>query len=283
MAPKPIDILGQRFGRLYVVRISDKRPGKERAWVCKCDCGKETLVPGSRLRGGLTESCGCTNREPRGIKTNPEHDLTGQRFGRWMVESRDVTRRTRGVAYWRVRCDCGTYGSVPRRRLVRGFSLSCGCAQREGARVRFLKHDASNHELGGVWRSMLDRCGNPKSAPWKDYGGREISVCARWSDSSTGFAAFVADMGPRPSRKHQIERNNNDGNYEPTNCRWATIDEQAHNRRSSRFVELNGRRMVLAEAARALGMSWSGLAGRLDRNVPTPGLTPITPARKKAA
>jgi hypothetical protein len=110
------------------------------------------------------------------------------------------------------------------------------------------------------WCNMKQRCFDENSTFYRDYGGRGITVCDRWLD----FVNFFADMGNRPSTKHTIERINNDGNYEPSNCRWATRKEQANNRRSRRILELNGERKSLTEWATQLGIDKRRLHYRLN-------------------
>lgn len=101
-----------------------------------------------------------------------------------------------------------------------------------------------------VWRCMKDRCRNPNNPSWKHYGGRGITVCQRWKDS---FPAFYADMGPRTTPKHSIDRINNDGNYEPINCRWATWSEQKLNSRSgAKPMNLRGKKFGRLIALHAL-------------------------------
>lgn len=110
-----------------------------------------------------------------------------------------------------------------------------------------------------VWGTMIQRCGNPKNKKYPEYGGRGIAVCERWRKS---FADFLADMGNRPSNEHQIDRIDNDGNYEPSNCRWVTRRQNTQNTRHNRLVEFNGETLSLAEWSRRTGFSYDCLRER---------------------
>lgn len=117
------------------------------------------------------------------------------------------------------------------------------------------------HDSYSVWKRMRERCTSPNCPKFKDYGGRGITVCKRWDS----FELFVLDMGPRPSSKHQIDRIENDGNYEPGNCKWATNKENCRHRRSSRYLAYNGEILALCVWADKLGMSEETIASRIKR------------------
>lgn len=114
----------------------------------------------------------------------------------------------------------------------------------------------------GAWLKMLARCCNPLHPAYPNYGGRGISVCLRWQRS---FQAFLEDVGPRPSKDHQLERRNNNGSYNRTNCYWATRVAQGNNKRNNRWISFRGERLTIAQWAARLGISWHTLEGRLSR------------------
>jgi hypothetical protein len=149
-------------------------------------------------------------------------DLTGQRFGRLTVVCR-VKNHRNGRARWLCRCDCGGERSPQGNHLKHGKISSCGCYRAELSFV----HGMTNTPTYQTWGNMIARCTNPKNTGYYLYGGRGISICERWFD----FNNFFADMGKRPPRK-SLDRIDNDGNYEPSNCRWATRKEQRRNQRT---------------------------------------------------
>ena len=130
------------------------------------------------------------------------------------------------------------------------------------------RHGAAAADYGkrpkeyGIWKTMRNRCNSPASQRWPAYGGRGVKVCDRWQDS---FAAFIDDMGPRPSPDHSLDRIDNGGNYEPGNCRWATRSEQVLNRECVVRYEWNGRMMTPTEIAAETGIPYQVLYQRLHR------------------
>jgi hypothetical protein len=155
-------------------------------------------------------------------------NLTGQRFGRLAVLQEAGARH--GNRYWRCECDCGGETTVRTKSLRNGDTNSCGCLWLEIIKASNATHRLTETPEYRAWRAAKDRCYNPNTWNFHNYGGRGISMCDRWRNS---FEAFYADMGPRPSAQHSIDRINNDGNYEPDNCRWSTRKEQRANRRDN--------------------------------------------------
>jgi len=206
-------------------------------------------------------------------------DITGQRFGMLTVLSR-AENGPQGKAMWLCSCDCGDGCIVAGTALRAGARTSCS-KHRTAAQAK-ASHGHPTHGLSGTpehraWASMRNRCNSPAAAAYHDYGGRGIRVCDRWNS----FEAFYADMGPRPSPAHSIDRIDNDGNYEPANCRWTTNVEQMRNRRRTRYVRHNGMVATIPAMAGALGITRSSLYNMAARRqkgfefVPRQSPTPI--------
>ncbi len=177
---------------------------------------------------------------PRKTTTIP----LGSKFGLLTVEAYVGFFQKNGTThkwhYYRCRCDCGDETILTDRALVTGNTKSCGCWYR--------KHGHAGDRRSPTyraWLAMRQRCLNPNAKNYPGWGGRGITICKRWDS----FKNFLADMGERPDGL-QLDRRDNDGPYSPENCRWATAEEQANNRRSSRLETMDGRTQTLTQWAR---------------------------------
>lgn len=196
----PIDLTGQRVGKLTVVRFVESRKGK-RMWLCRCDCGGETMATYVQLKYGEKKSCGCIGN----------------------------------------------------------------------GRVSHGKSDTPTYK---IWHSMVERCRNPNDQSYKGYGGRGITVCDRWKS----FQNFLDDMGEKPPGL-SLDRIDNNGDYSPENCRWATALTQASNRRTNVVLSYNGISQSIAAWARDTGLTKSCILHRLKSGWTIEQTLTISPSR----
>ncbi len=194
-------------------------------------------------------------------------DLTGQRFGKLVVQQ-CVRSESRYRLIWGCICDCGNSKEVYASLLRNGKTQSCGCLRKEqatlfsqGHRVN-VTHGMSKTKVFSIWKAMNLRCYNPNNSSYKEYGGRGITVCDRWRGKE-GLEAFLIDMGHPPTDKHSLDRIITDGNYDPSNCRWATSKQQARNRRDNRILEYAGNKMCVADWADLLNVNHEIIRGRI--------------------
>lgn len=180
-------------------------------------------------------------------------NLEGMKFGRLLVlcQADRLGIRTR----WLCKCDCGAEKAVATGHLRSGRTASCGCKKQEGNR---LTHGMTGTRVHQIWQAMRARCSRPDPRRSLDYKTRGITVCERWM---TSFESFLEDMGV-PGDHQSIDRIDNDGNYEPGNCRWATASEQAINKTNTRKVLVNGVEVAVHKAAKEAGISKSAIDWR---------------------
>lgn len=232
-------MVGQQCGQLTVLSDAGADKNGERLFLCRCTCGQLATVIGTRLRSGCTKSCGCFRR------TWAIKDRIGQTYGQLTVVA-EAGANMHGQRLFLCRCSCGKTTTVTGGSLSTGNTKSCGCLSVATVVARSTRHgcasrDAKTPEYRS-WAAMWARCSNTREHIRDDYAGRGISVCERWKS----FENFLADMGPMPSPKYSIDRVNNDGNYELSNCQWATRSQQARNRR-----------MLATNSSGVTGVSWN--------------------------
>lgn len=196
-------------------------------------------------------------------------DLVGRRFDKLLVLSYAGPAK-RWQHRWLCQCDCGKTSEVQGGNLKSRNTKSCGCDRVHVTRANKTTHGCAVHGRQSaeyrIWCGIKERCYRSQSKSYADYGARGITMSTAWSES---FEQFLHDMGPRPTKKHSIERRNNDGNYECGNCIWATAKQQAANRRprsDTRWVDHNGQLVPAATKARLCGIPVSTLYARLTRS-----------------
>lgn len=214
-----IEMTGNIYGRLTVMENAGSSQ-----WWCDCECGQRKLVSGSALRGGRTLSCGCLQDENR--RGDKARDISGETYGRLTVIRREGTADSEHPL-WLCECECGNTCLIKGGKIGKEVN-SCGCLR---APVRASSDGLGyGHPLFQCWSGAKSRCLDVHDPKYHRYGGRGITMCDRWLNS---FRYFVEDMGDRPAGA-SLDRVDNDGNYEPGNCRWATPLEQNQNRSNSR-------------------------------------------------
>lgn len=185
-------------------------------------------------------------------------NITGNRYGMLTVLKRQDTDGIDQIT-WLCLCDCGREKVVRGISLRKGITKSCGCLRTKTITDFNTTHGGRNLAEYGIWQHMLNRCRNKNVPEYRLYGGKGISVCDRWQD----FKNFIDDMGSRPSKNHSIDRKNVDGNYEPSNCRWATSKEQQRNRTNNVLYTYRGITASLAELCDLHGLKYKTVHRRL--------------------
>lgn len=191
-------------------------------------------------------------------------DLIGKKFTYLTVLKKhkkgdfyNIDKSIKGRINWICKCKCGAIVLVSSRYLIAGYTKSCGCLTLE--RSYGQTKELSYHS----YIAMMGRCNNPKNGKYKDYGGRGIKVCERWTES---YKNFKEDMGDRINRKLTLERKDVNGNYEPTNCKWATNKEQSRNKRNNKWLIYKGRKMILQDWAAFFEISQTSLYNKIKRS-----------------
>ena len=194
-------------------------------------------------------------------------DLTGQRFGRLTVIERAkdyVQPNGRHIVMWLCKCDCGNTCEVRSANLQRGATVSCGCFGKEQRAKANIKHHKTNTKIYGVWSGMVQRCTNPKTINYHNYGGRGITVCDEWLHDFRAFYDWAMANGYKDDLT--IDRIDSNGNYEPSNCRWATRTEQNNNTRRNHFITYNGKTQTLAQWAKEYNIPYKRLCERINQS-----------------
>lgn len=206
-------VIGSRFNKWTIVSDAGKDVKSNKLFLCQCDCGAQKVLRLTTLKANKSIQC----KKCRMDSFNKITDIVGEKFGNSTVIKRVENKL--GQSQYLCRCDCGTERNILGYLLKSNRSTKC-------PRCRVKTHGMSYTSTFKIWTGMLRRCTNQNFKAFKYYGGRGISICDRWLK----FENFLSDMGIRPPNL-SIDRINNDGNYEPSNCRWATASQQRNNQR----------------------------------------------------
>lgn len=190
--------------------------------------------------------------------------IIGSKFGRLLVVKYSHSLPVNGKQrhYYICLCDCGSEKRILASALNPNGSKSCGCLRRDVTIKRGTSHGLYYHPLWRTYQNIIARCEAPNHKSFHNYGGRGIGMCPKWRND---FLSFVADMGTKPSPKHSIDRVNNDGNYEPGNCKWKTMKEQSFNRRTNLLITIGEITQPLGMWCRQYGKKYSMVNHRLRK------------------
>jgi hypothetical protein len=248
-----IDRTGQIYGHLTVIKEAPRNSERVR-WLCRCDCGQGIEVDGNRLH--RKQDCGC-------VPHSSLVDFTARRFGRLIAINREPNQN--GRTMWLCSCDCGESTVVWAYSLIEGKIRSCGCLRRETSiqigSTSMLRHGFYNTRIYHIWEGMKRRCNSPKAIGFKNYGGRGINYCSEWKEPEA-FIEWAMENGYRNGLTLDRWPDNN-GNYEPGNCRWVPTRVQARNKRNNVFLEVNGERKTVMDWAEELGVKYHVIRTRM--------------------
>lgn len=188
-------------------------------------------------------------------------DLKGRKYGRLTVIKKAEKRGREQT--WLCECDCGNSCVVRGANLRNGHTKSCGCYNKERIIETQTIHGMRNTRLYNIWNHMRQRCLNPNHKRYADYGGRGITICEEWRNDFQAFYDWAMKNGYQDNLT--IDREDNDGNYEPSNCRWSNDKEQSNNRRNNHYVSCKGMELTIAQWSEKTGINQTTIQARLDK------------------
>jgi len=254
---KFIDLMERRFGRLVVIEAAGTSVYGNKLWACRCDCGQVKNVGSNHLVGTHpARSCGCLQKERYAALGKKQFkDLTGKRFTRLTVI--ETAGKAKGYTLWKCVCDCKAVTKVMSGYLLSGKTRSCGCLKRDLAATncrtnveqrRRCIESCTTHGYSGTpeyacHNQINQRCSNPNTKGWNNYGGAGVRVCPEWNPKEGGsFEQFITDVGPKPEPKHlySLGRILDMGDYAPGNAFWMSRAEQGLAQRNKRALKALG-------------------------------------------
>lgn len=266
-----VDLTGQKFGKLTVIKLHGFNKRNKAIWECKCDCGSDKIVmaTNSNLRNWKLPSCGCWAKEIE--LENKKRERIGKTYNKLTIIDYAYTKDN--ITYWKCKCNCGNKELIilPYSKLTSGQTKSCGCLFQDNLKkIRSgekqppnLKHGDTGTRLYHIYSGMKDRCCNKRNKDYADYGGRGIKVCKEWYDSYTTFKKWAISNGYQDNLT--IDRKDVNGNYCPENCRWTDIIQQNNNKRTNIIIKYNGRNFSLKQLSELIGINYQTLYDRYKK------------------
>lgn len=247
------NLVGKNFGKLTVIELAPKTKNRSILWKCICECGNSKIAKNKNLIEGITTDCGCISKQ--GYKE-------GQKIARLKLVKQIPVSRGKS---WQCLCDCGNKLKVKESLIRDGSVKSCGCLLREYRSIGNITHNLSNTRLNKIYQGMKNRCYLKTSVSYKNYGGRGIKICNEWLgiNGFVNFYKWALTSGYKDELT--IDRIDNNGNYEPNNCRWITVLEQQNNTRTNRWFEYKDEKLTLSQIARKYNINISTLSHRLKK------------------
>lgn len=255
------NIIGRRFGKLTVLEFAPPKKHKNIYLICKCDCGRTKQIPLTFLKDGRVSSCGCDI---------DKRNIIGKKFGSLTVLERI---KLNGRYFYCCKCECGKIINVRCDSLLDGNVRSCGCKQHELLKKANGKHNLSRTRIQKIYAGMINRCYLPSCPSYKNYGAKGITVCDEWRGEN-GLVNFCnwaikngyeEDILPNGRNRVTIDRINNNGNYEPQNCRWVDMKTQLNNYSKNVCVEYNGETYTLTQLSEKYNIEFSTLSRRYKK------------------
>ena len=265
------DYIGKKYGMLTVIGASPKTHRYSNKFDFQCECGNIISESPGRVLSGHKKSCGmCRKRNTSYEVEQKVKDSIGTKIGKLKIIGVSHNPNS-GLTFAQCKCDCGNVVDVLPYQLFRNDRKSCGCLKRNNKMLANNDSTSSGnyqdgqamHPLYGLWKMMLSRCEDPKANHYDRYGGRGIKVCDEWHDFWE-FAKWSNSVGGRPEG-YTLDRIDNDGNYEPSNCRWANWKTQTSNKSSNRFIVYNGKSQTIQQWSLELGINRQTLTNRINR------------------
>lgn len=247
------NLVGERFGKLVVLSLGEKTKNRSTVWLCQCDCGKQISARNKNLLEGITTDCGCISK--KGYSVN-------KKIAR-LTLLKEI--RVGSGRKWECVCDCGNKLIVKESLIREGAVKSCGCLKKEYAEKGNVVHGYNKTRIQRIYNAMLRRCYSKKHIHYKNYGGRGITICDEWlgENGLKNFGEWALKSGYNDNLS--IDRIDNNGNYCPKNCKWATPLEQQNNTRYNRILEYNGEKLTLSQAARKYNLDIHTLYNRIKK------------------